>query len=95
MVLAEHLGFNTKSRMSVMMLRGPVLQVYGPVWQIERSDGGGAVLWLGTGRDILVRANFASANDLEGLREDQEAQVIGTLDFRGSDVILEDAHLTK
>jgi hypothetical protein len=46
----EHLGFNTKSRTGVMMLRGRVLQVYGPVWQIERRDSGGAVLCLGTGR---------------------------------------------
>jgi len=49
-VLVEHLGFNTKSRTGVMMLRGRVLQVYGPVWQIERRDSGGAVLCLGTGR---------------------------------------------
>jgi hypothetical protein len=30
-LLAEHLGFNTKTRMGVMMLRGRLLQVYGPV----------------------------------------------------------------
>jgi hypothetical protein len=90
--LAEHLSFNTKSHMRLLRLRGQVLVVRGPVWKVE-PDGAGAVLRLGTGQGSVVRALFADAADLKGVREGQEVQVAGTFAFRGADMILEGARL--
>jgi hypothetical protein len=65
--LAEHLSFNTKSRMRLAALVGRVIQVHGPVWQVEQ-DGATGVLRLGSERSSLVRANFADASDLRHVR---------------------------
>ena len=89
--LAEHLSFNTRSRMQVLRLIGRVIQVRGPVWKVE-SDGDHAILRLGTAQGSVVRAVFCNASELRDVREGQEVCVVGTFAFRGSDVILEDAH---
>jgi hypothetical protein len=90
--LAEHLRFNAKSRMQLMRLGGRVVQVRGPVGQVE-PDGAGAVLHLGSARGSCVRARFADAADLKGVRRGREVEVVGTLAFRGDYVLLEDARL--
>jgi hypothetical protein len=92
--LAEHLGFNTRSRMQLMRLGGRVVRVRGPVGEVE-PDGAGAVLHLGGARGSCVRAQFADAADLEGVRPGREVDVVGTLAFRGDHVLLEDARLGK
>jgi len=90
--LAEHLTFNTKSRMQLMGLRGQVVQVRGPVGKVE-PERAGATLHLGPAQGSRVRAQFAEATDLRGLREGQEVDVVGTFAFRGDYVLLEDARL--
>jgi hypothetical protein len=89
--LAEHLSFNTKSRVQVLCLIGRVIEVRGPVWKVER-EGDFTVLRLGTARGSVVRALFRNAGDLKDVREGQQVSVAGTFAFRGSDVILENAH---
>jgi hypothetical protein len=90
--LAEHLTFNTKSRMQLMGLRGQVVQVRGPVGKVEPDDAG-ATLHLGAAQGSRVRAHFAEAADVRGVREGQEVDVVGTLAFRGDHVLLEGARL--
>jgi hypothetical protein len=90
--LAEHLSFNTKSRMQLLRLRGRVIQVHGPVWRAEQ-EGSSAVLWLGNDRRNVVRAHFACARDLQDVRKGQEVVVVGMFGFRGTEVTLEDASL--
>ena len=90
--LAEHLTFNTKSRMQLMGLRGQVVQVRGPVGKVEPDDTG-ATLHLGAAQGSRVRAHFADAADVQGVREGQEVDVVGTFAFRGDYVLLEGARL--
>jgi hypothetical protein len=90
--LAEHLTFNTKSRMQLMELRGQVVQVRGPVGKVEPDDTG-ASLHLGAAQGSRVRAHFADAADVQGVREGQEVDVVGTFAFRGDYVLLEGARL--
>jgi hypothetical protein len=90
--LAEHLTFNTKSRMQLMGLHGQVVQVRGPVGKVEPDDTG-ATLHLGAAQGSRVRAHFAEAADLQGVREGQEVDVVGTFAFRGDYVLLEGARL--
>jgi hypothetical protein len=107
--LAEHLRFNTKSRMQLMRLCGRVVHVHGPAWKIEPA-GPGALLhlnsshqmpeWvnresLGTARGSCVRAYFADPADLRGVREGREVDVVGRFAFRGDHVLLEEARLGK
>jgi hypothetical protein len=44
--------------MQLLRLRGRVIQIRGPVWQVER-EGNSGVLWLGNERRNVVRAHFA------------------------------------
>src|SRR5262249_58529553 len=90
--LAEHLTFNTKSRMELMGVRGQVVRVRGPVGKVE-PDGTGATLHLGAAQGSRVRAHLAEAADVQGIREGQEVDVVGTFAFRGDYVLLEDARL--
>jgi hypothetical protein len=90
--LAEHLRFNTKSRMRLLALVGREIQVHGPVWQVEH-DWTSDVLRLGSERASVVRANFANPGDLQGVCPGQEVDVIGALQFRSTEVILESARL--
>jgi hypothetical protein len=90
--LAEHLTFNTKSRMQLMGLRGQVVRVRGPVGKVEPDDAG-ATLHLGAAQGSRVRAHFAGAAEVQGVREGQEADVVGTFAFRGDYVLLEGARL--
>ena len=92
--LAEHLRFNTKSRMQLMRLGGLVVQVCGPVGKVE-PDGPGALLHLGGERGSCVRAHFVDAADLQGVRKGQVMDVVGTFTFRGEYVLLEDASLRR
>jgi hypothetical protein len=93
-VLAEHLSFNTKSRMGLMALSGRVVVVRGPVWKVER-EGLRATLRLGTERGSVVRAHLADGSEADRIREGQEVHVTGTFAFRGTEVLLEDATLRK
>ena len=92
--LEEHLGWNTPSRMRLYALVGRVISVRGPVWQIEQ-DGAGGVLRLGSARISVVQANFFDASDLQDVCPGQEVVVIGTFQFRGPGVILENAQLER
>jgi hypothetical protein len=87
-ILAEHLRFNTKSRMRLAHLSGRVVQVHGPVYKVE-----GTVLHLGTEQGSYVRANFPTSGAVKGLREGQEVDLAGTLAFRSDFVLLQDARL--
>src|SRR5262245_27066398 len=90
--LAEHLTFNTKSRMQLMGLHGQVVRVRGPVGKVE-PERAGATLHLGSAQGSRVRAQFAEAADVRGVREGQEVDVVGTFAFRGDYVLLEGARL--
>jgi hypothetical protein len=90
--LAEHLTFNTKSRVELTRLRGQVVQVRGSVSKVE-PEGAGATLHLGAAQGSRVRAHFADAADLQGVHEGQEVDVVGMFAFRGDFVLLEGARL--
>jgi hypothetical protein len=90
--LAEHLTFNTKSRVHLTGLTGRLVQVRGPVGKVE-PERAGATLHLGAAQGSRVRAHFAEAADLHGVREGQEVDVVGTFAFRGDYVLLEGARL--
>jgi hypothetical protein len=92
--LAIHLRFSTKSRMQLLRLQQQVVQVYGPVWQVEQH-GKEALLHMGTAQESCVRAHFIDAGDVKSLREGQEVEVTGTFTFRGTHVLLENASLRR
>jgi hypothetical protein len=92
--LVEHMHFNTKSHMKLFFLRGRVIQVHGPVWQVDVGESG-ATLWLGTVQGSEVRAEFSVAEALRDVRKGQEVDVVGTFEFRGAEVILDNASLKK
>jgi hypothetical protein len=54
---------NTKSRMRLLRLSGLVVQVRGPVSNVERAAKG-TMVHLGTGQRSCVRAHFADSADL-------------------------------
>jgi hypothetical protein len=90
--LAEHLTFNTKSRVQLTGLIGRVVQVRGPVGKVE-PDGADALVYLGSPQASRVRAHFTDTADLQGVHEGQEVDVVGTFAFRGDYVLLEGARL--
>ncbi len=92
--LVDHLRFNTRSRVQLLLLRGQAIQVHGPVWQVERVGEGG-LLRLGTERGSYVRATFAHADDLAGLRPGQEIDMVGTFAFDGTNVLLDAPSLRR
>jgi hypothetical protein len=88
--LAQHLRFNTKSRMRLARLCGQVVQVHGTVYKVEDT-----VIHLGTEKGSYVRANFPTTEAANGLREGQEVDLLGTLAFRGDYLLLQDARLKR
>jgi len=92
--LAEHLRFNTKSRMGLLRLNGRVVEVRGPVGTVERGSAG-VLLQLGSARGSDVRAHFPSAEGLQAVKEGQLVHVFGTFAFRGDYLLLEDASLGR
>jgi hypothetical protein len=90
--LAEHLTFNTKSRVQLTGLSGRVVQVRGPVGKVE-PDGEGALVYLGPPQASRVRAHFTDAADLRDVGEGREVDVAGTFAFRGDYVLLEGTRL--